>query len=223
MPGLFGGNDAAQQASQAQQQAAQLAAQLQMAMFKQARQDVAPWLKMGTASLGQLGGLFGIPGYAPVDPTATLQATPGYQWMLGQGVQGLDRSAASKGMLLSGPQAKGITDWSQNLALNKAWQPYVNQLNQFSGQGLGAGTQTGQWGMQTGQMVGNDYMNAANAYAQGLYNQQASNNMGWGGLANLFGMGAGMLFGGGGLGSGLKGLFGSGGGGGFGADSGFYW
>lgn len=54
------------------------------------------------------------PGYSQ-----TFQADPGYQWRLSEGNKALDRSAASRGMLLSGAQAKALTDWNQNAASNE--------------------------------------------------------------------------------------------------------
>ncbi len=197
MPSLFGGGsdmaDAAQSAAQAQSAAAERAAQLKWDMFQQARKDVAPWTNLGTATVPVLGGLFNIPGYDKVDPTATLQATPGYNWTQGQGLEGLSRYAAAKGLTYSGPEMKGVTDWSQNLALNKAWNPYVNQLNTFSGQGLGAGTQTGNWGQQTAAGMGQDYLMAGQAQGQGIWNAALANQKNNNTWSNLLGMGAGLL------------------------------
>ncbi len=61
-------------------------------------------------------------------------ASPGYQWRLGEGAKALDRSAASKGMLLSGAQTKGLTDFNQNEASGE-WTNYIGNLFKLSGQG----------------------------------------------------------------------------------------
>ncbi len=223
MPDLFGssgGGDAASQAAGIQSAGAERAAQIQQQMYQDAVARMQPWLKAGGASVGQLGGLFNLPGYERLDPTATLQATPGYNWLQGQGVQALDRSAAGRGMLMSGPQQKGLTSFGQNLALTNAWNPYISGLQNLSGTGAGAAGTTGGWGMQTGQQMGQDYLMAAQAQAQGLYNQQLAQNQGgtdWGSLLGI-GLGIGLApFTGGtsliGAGmSGLGGLFGGGGG-----------
>ena len=203
MPGLFGGSGGGNVASQAagiQAQGAQQAAQIQQQMFQQALANVAPWLKSGQAANTQQAGLLGLPGYTAVDPTATLQATPGYQWGLSQGVKAGDLSAASKGLALSGAQQKGLQSYGQNYGLQTAWNPYMQSLQNLSGQGLSAGNMGGNWGMQTGQAMGQDYMAAAQAQAQGLYNQYYANqqgNQGWGNLLGM-GLGIGSLFGGGG-------------------------
>jgi len=65
------------------------------------------------------------PLYTPmVNSLEELQATPGYQFELQQGLQTLNNSAAAKGSLLSGAQLKGLTDYSQGVASTKyqdAW------------------------------------------------------------------------------------------------------
>ncbi len=221
MPGIFGGGgggDAAIQAAQIQAGGAERAAQTEQQMFQQAMAAMQPWLQAGGGAVGQLGSLYNLPGYPQVDPTATLQATPGYQWLQGQGVQALDRSAAGRGMLMSGPQQKALTSFGQNLGLTNAWNPYISGLQNLSGQGQAGATSVGQFGMQAGQQMGQDYLMAAQAQAQGLYNQQLVQNQGgtdWGSLLGI-GLGIGMApFTGGtsligaGL-SGLGGLFGGG-------------
>lgn len=172
---LFGGEssaDAIMQAGAMEAAAAEKAIQTQQEMYQQARSDVAPWRQAGGAAVGQIGGLLNLPGYTAVDPTATLKATPGYQWMQQQGVQALDRSAAGRGLALSGAQRKGVTDWGQNLALTKAWQPYMSTLQNLSGQGMGAAAQSGQWAMATGQNVAQTQMAGAAAQANALVQAQ---------------------------------------------------
>ena len=197
---MFGGGgddssmaDAAIQAAQIQAEATRQASQQRWDMYQQGRSDVAPWLKLGQNTTGVLGGLFNIPGYEAVDPTATLKATPGYGWMQDQGLEGLSRYAAAKGLTYSGPQMKSVADWSQNLAINKAWNPYINQLNTMSGQGLTAGTQSGNWAVGTGTGMAGDTLAAGQAQGQGIWNQaianQASNQRNQNVWSSLFGMG----------------------------------
>ena len=225
MPSLFGGGsnlgDAAQSAAAVQSQSAQQAAANQMALYQQAQANIKPWLTGGTAAVNQQAGLLGLPGYTAQDPTATLKATPGYQWLQGQGVQSQDLSAASKGLALSGAQQKNLASWGQNLALNNAWNPYQQSLQNLSGQGLQAGNMGGQWGMQTGQQMGQDYLMSGQAQGQGIWNSalaNQNNSSGWGSLLGL-GLGAAMspFTGGtsliGSAMSALGGLFGGGGGG----------
>lgn len=210
-------------AANIQAQAANRAADLQWQMYQTGRQDLAPWRGAGGAGVNQIAGILGLPGYSPVDPTSTLQATPGYQWGLSQGTQALDRSAAARGQALSGPQRNAIQQFGQNYALQTAWQPYMSALQNLSGQGMGAAGQTANMGLQTGQAMGQDWMSAANAQAQAMIQQQIAQNQQssglFGGIGSLLGLGL-SAFGGGGLGlggmigGGLSGLFGGGGGGG---------
>jgi hypothetical protein len=197
--------------------AADRAAQKEWEMYQQGRSDLAPWRNSGTAANTQLAGLWGLPGYTAIDPTKTLQSFPGYKWGLQQGVGAMDASAASRGLALSGPQRTALDVYGQNYGLTQAWQPYVSQLNSMSQQGLGAAEQTGSWGMQTAQNMGQDYMVGANAQAQAMIQQQNAKNQtgaGWmQGIGSILGMANGAMGMGGtsGLGNWFSGL-GSGGG-----------
>ena len=56
-------------------------------------------------------------GYTPmVNTLEELQATPSYQFQLEQGLQGVNRSAAARGGLLSGANLKAINDYAQGQA-----------------------------------------------------------------------------------------------------------
>lgn len=73
------------------------------------------------------------------EPTAAqVQAMPGYQFDLDQGIQALQRSAASKGSLLTGGTLKGLTQFGQNYAdtnyqtfRNNAFQDYADTKDSF--------------------------------------------------------------------------------------------
>lgn len=117
------------------------------------------------------------------DRTAALnafQASPGYQFRLGEGIKALDRSAAAKGMLLSGAQQRAVTDYGQNTASNE-FGNYSNALMGLSGGGLNAalGTNATNAGVTNqGNALGfsgamgqaSAYSNAANALASGISN-----------------------------------------------------
>lgn len=76
-------------------------------------------------------------GYTPmVNSLADLQATPGYQFQLEQGLQGVNNSAAARGGLLSGANMKAINDYAQGQAstgYQNAWDraqnAYSNAFN----------------------------------------------------------------------------------------------
>ena len=77
------------------------------------------------------------PGPDRAQALSDFYALPGYTWRVGQGVNALDRSAASRGMLASGAQQKAITDYGQNQG-SQEWGNYINQLMGLSGQGAGS-------------------------------------------------------------------------------------
>lgn len=76
-------------------------------------------------------------GYTPmVNSLEELQATPGYQFQLEQGLQGVNNSAAARGGLLSGANMKAINDYAQGKAstgYQNAWDraqnAYSNAFN----------------------------------------------------------------------------------------------
>jgi hypothetical protein len=73
------------------------------------------------------------PGYTPmVNSLEELQATPGYQFQLEQGLQGVNNSAAARGGLLSGANMKAINDYAQGQASTgyaSAWERAQNAYN----------------------------------------------------------------------------------------------
>lgn len=83
---------------------------------------------------------------------AQFQTTPGYQFRLQQGINSLDNSAASRGMLLSGAQTKGVQDYGQNTA-SAEFGNYINELNTMAGNGLSSATSLAgvNSGLQNGQ------------------------------------------------------------------------
>jgi hypothetical protein len=224
----FGGGDmsgAYERAGAMEAAAADRAAQTELEMFNRAAGYMAPWREAGGAAVGQVGSMLGLPGYPTVDPSAQLAATPGYKFAQQQGVSALDRSAASKGMALSGAQQKGLTNYGQNLAMTYAYNPYMSNLQSLSGQGLGAAGTSGQYAMTAGQNIGQDYMSAAqaqaNAQIQAAQAEQQSSQGLWGNIMSGLGLVGGLAlapFTGGtsllGAGMGALGSLGGGGGGG---------
>lgn len=177
--GAVGTNAAANTAANAQKQAANT----QLSMFNQTRQSLAPFVQTGTGALSQLANLWGIgpggtAGGGPNAAAAMSQLTqfPGYQFGLSQGIQGLDRSAASRGLTLSGAQLKGAQQYGTDYAMQQAWQPYVSQLNTLSSLGENAAAMTGNAGAAAAQAAGGYQAGAGIAQAGGQV--QTSNILG---------------------------------------------
>ena len=131
-------------AGQSDAAAAQAAiAQEQLAWTKkvygQAQKDIKPYTHLGEvgakgyeANLPYLTSRYGMedykqsPLYTPmVRNLAELQATPGYQFQLQQGLQGVQQGAASKGGLLSGAAGQAMNNYAQGQAAQgyqSAWE-----------------------------------------------------------------------------------------------------
>jgi hypothetical protein len=105
------------------------------------QQATEPWQQLsqsGQQGIDFYGQLLGLNGG---DPQAALQNIPGYQFAQEQGLDALNRTANSRGMLASGNNTQDILKFSQGLAdqnyfnyLNAA-QPYFG-LGQAGAQGL---------------------------------------------------------------------------------------
>lgn len=112
------------------------------------------------------------------------RASPGYTFRRDQGVQALDRSALSKGMLQSGAQTQAVQEYGQKAA-DDEWSSYIARLMGLSGQGAGVATNTNsvntnaltsgnslntssmlqgaKYGMDAGNALANGIMNAGNS------------------------------------------------------------
>lgn len=101
--------------------------------------------------------------------TGAFQAGPGYQFALDQGLEALNRNAASRGMLSSGNNTQDILKYSQGLA-NQEYGNWLNRLGDFSQ--LGLSSAAGQTGRQN-SLASLDY-----GYGQdqaGVYSNTANN------------------------------------------------
>ena len=181
--GLYGGA-AARNAAQAQMDAANQANELAYRIYQQNRADQMPFMASGAAALeGVMGGLQ--PGgrftreFSPED--FNRGQDPGYAFRMSEGMKALERSAASRGGLLSGATMKGIQRYGQDMAS----QEYQNAFNRFqinrgnqlnpllSIAGLGQ-TSTGQAGQQAtnyANMAGSNITGSGNANAAGQIGQ----------------------------------------------------
>jgi hypothetical protein len=117
--------------------------------------------------------------YTPmVNTLEELQATPGYQFQLEQGLQGVNRSAAARGGLLSGANLKAINDYAQGQAATGYQAQWDRALNAYAN-AFGRNQQKFQ-NLQTmannGQSAAGMQGNAALSVGQGLAG--ASSNYG---------------------------------------------
>jgi len=191
-------------------------------MYNQTRKDLAPGIQGYRQAVPYMGSLLQIPGYDKIDPTATLRGTPGYGFTMDQGTDAMSRYAAARGLSMSPATLKGIQTYGQGMA-DKTYQQYLQNVGGFMGAGQNAAAQTGGFGMNAAQGMGNAYSKEGEANANAILASGLQRQSGYGGIGSLLGMGAGILaapFTGGtslfgSAMSGLSGLFGGGGGGGF--------
>lgn len=202
--------NAALQGNQQAQQGAAIAAD----QSRKNRALSSPWTGSGESALGQITKLLGLgtltqegndqginwvkpfssPGESNAAANDAFIKSPGYQFRQEEGTKALDRSAASRGTLLSGAQTKAVQSFGQNIA-SEEYGNYFNQLMGLAGLGGQAqqGTQsansslanTGAQSMiaggnmlaQGGAARGSAYASGANALASGI-SQGAQNAIG---------------------------------------------
>jgi hypothetical protein len=122
--------------------------------YNQVRTDETPYMNLGTQ---------GANGYSNLlsDPSS-ITSNPGYQFQLNEGLTSLDRSAAAKGLVLSGAQQKAVTNYGQDYAstsYDKALTRYLNAANL----GQTATSQVNSAGTTTAANQANSYSNLNNA------------------------------------------------------------
>ena len=104
------------QAALLQYQGTQNALATQQGMFNQGQANIAPYLALGQQGAGTLQNrlteLTSPIAPPPAMTQADLEATPGYQFTLSQGLKAVQNSAAARGLGLSGAALKGATDYA---------------------------------------------------------------------------------------------------------------
>lgn len=169
---------------------ANLNAMIQSMMWRQMATDLQPSYKLYNAATPRIGGMLGLEGYDQVNPEEIIAQTPGYQGMFDQGLEAIDRAAAARGMLGSGPVAKQLMKYGGTQFQNMAYNPYMNSLFNSMNAGQNAVTGVGNAGMNMASNVGNAFMQAGQQQDQmDYYNSQ---NKGGGWLDTIAG-GAGLL------------------------------
>jgi hypothetical protein len=132
----------------------------------------------GSGTFGDLNHDFGL---------SDFQADPGYAFRLSEGQKALERSAASRGLSLSGAQLKGLDRYNQDFASNEFTNAYnrfennragkFNRLATVAGLGQVSANQLANQGTQIAGQQGNNLIagmtGAANARASG-YGQIAN-------------------------------------------------
>ena len=133
LAGLYGANvvgNAADRAANRLAESNQAATQLQSKMYEDQVARQQPFYQAGVNALpAYTKGV--MPGGDLVRPfsMSDYQADPGYGFRLSEGMKALDRTAASRGNLLSGATFKGAQRFNQDMASNE----YNNAYNRYVG------------------------------------------------------------------------------------------
>jgi len=205
---LIGGamsSSSAEDAAQTQADAANRAADLQYKAFKEQQATLKPFLEAGYKGENRLLDLLGLSGNTNVQGYGSLaknfsmadyQADPGYDFRLTEGIKALDRTAASRGGLLSGAALKGVTRYGQGLASEEYQNAYnryqtnraniLNPLQSLAGQGQTTANTLGNASQNYATNAGNAYMNAGNAAASGYVGSANAWNNALSGATNYF-------------------------------------
>jgi len=133
-----------------------------------------PFIEAGTGAVNKLSDVF-VTGDQP------FTKSPGFDFRMQEGVNALDRSAASRGRLFSGPQLRGLTEFGQNFATNE-FNNEFNRLSGLAGTGQVATQNVGGAGNILSQVGGNQISNAGLNRATGFTN---TSNALTGGIENL--------------------------------------
>ena len=176
------GSKAAKSAARTQAASADYAAQLQQEQFDKQIELQAPFREAGLTAQNKLLDYMGLSAgaggkYARDFSMADYQADPGYAFRLGEGMKGLNATAAARGGLISGNALRAATQYGQEMgsqeyqnAYNRYQTNRSNQLNPL--QSLMGASQTatnamGQAGQNYANQAGEAYMGAGNARASG--------------------------------------------------------
>jgi hypothetical protein len=143
--------------------------------YDQAQKTQQPQYDTGSRALGTLeknvnNGVYDMPTSGYQAQPFNYQQSPGYQFQLQQGLQGVQNSAAAQGQGLSGATMKALQRYGTGLAAqdyNNQFQNYANERN---------------YGLQQNQQnYSNNYNNLNNQYNRlsdiANYGQQAGNNL----------------------------------------------
>jgi hypothetical protein len=138
--------------------------------FTQAKTDAAtnlsPFQQAGEKSLSQIMGLLGLNGpEASSAALSSFNASPDYQFRVGEGVKALDRSAAARGGLYSGAQGRALVDYGQQ-AGSQEFGNYYNRLSDVAANGQNAATTLSNINTNTAGAQANAYLNTGANMAQ---------------------------------------------------------
>ena len=178
--GALLGSQANKSAARTQANAASDATAAQERMYNQTRADQEPYRLAGEEALNKLKPLLDYKKFSMEDFTAD----PGYKFRLSEGLKALDRSAASRGGLISGAALKAVNRYGQDYASNE----YTNAFNRYGierERALNPVQSMAGIGQTTAQQLGNAAQNFGNAQANNIMSAGNANASSYLGQANM--------------------------------------
>lgn len=161
----------------------------QKEMYKDTRNDLAPYRELGQNALTELGALYGMgrQGILSQDEIKAaydrFQASPSYQFRYDQGLKAMDRSAAARGNLRGGGYMQELQRYGQGMASTE-FDSYANRLATLAGVGQNATNVGAQAGAQTAAGVSNALLSGANSQANFMAGAGTARASGYAGLGN---------------------------------------
>lgn len=188
--GALTGIYSANKAASAQRHATDSANALAEGQYSQTREDQAPWRDAGGWAVGQLRAGLESGDLNRDFSMSDFQSDPGYLLRQQEGQQGVENSAASRGMLLSGATLKALSRYNQDFASNEynnAYSRYnMNQDKRFNRLASVAGI-----GQNSSNTIANAGMNYANNASQNILGAGNATAAGYMGTANAISSGIG--------------------------------
>jgi len=136
-------------------------------MFATTQKNLAPFIGAGGAAIPNLQNLLGNGPQGAAGEEQALAATPGYQFQLGQGLQGILSNATATGGVGGGNTLKALMGYGQGLADQTYQQSVGNQMGLAQ---LGENAAAGQGGISAnvGGQIGQNIIGAGNVQSAGL-------------------------------------------------------
>jgi hypothetical protein len=191
----LGSAGAAKDAAKAQADAVSKAVEFSKQVYGTAQGNLQPYLTTGTNALSAVAGIYGLPSPSGSDTSPNVldqynkfTSLPTYQFPLQQGIQAMDRSAASKGLSLSPGTLNAIQQYGQNYASTN-FGNYVNALSQLANLGPTSQNILSQTGASSGNQVLTGQTAIGNANAAGIVGAQTATNQAISNIPLLLGYG----------------------------------
>lgn len=144
----------ASQAADAQTESADKATATQEKFFNITQENLKPFMEGGQDAFKDLDNF----------DQAALEATPGYQFALKQGLKAVTNSLTARSLGISGAALKGAADFTVGLA-DQTYGAQFNRLLERAKVGANAAAMVGTAATETGRNIGSNYIGAGNAAA----------------------------------------------------------